>query len=158
MSNTATPATALRTLGVASDTYGPTINSGRSPRYVEVLGRALAESLRPSNSETLVVWNTPDDAVLAHAVALQLGVTVRRASEVGGILTLDEPIARGTRVALVATEWDGRWLETLRRLVLGSGGALVAAAAVVGSDVLDSVADRATIALLPSHEAKEFVR
>lgn len=158
MSNTTTPAAALRTLGVASDTYGPTINTGRSPRYVEVLGHALAESLRPSSPETLVVWNTPDEAVLAHAVALQLGVSVRRASEVEGILTLDEPIAPGTRVALVATEWDGRWLETLRQLVLGSGGTLVVAAAVVGSDVLDSVADRATTALLSAHEAKESVR
>lgn len=155
MPNTTTPTSALRALGVDMDTYGPTVNTGGSPRYVEVLGRAMAEALRESKAETLVVWNTPDEAVLAHAVALQLGATVRRASEVEGILTLDEPIAPDQRAALLATEWRGRWLTTLRQLVLGSGGELVAAAAVVGSDALDAVTDLATAALVPAYEAKE---
>lgn len=158
MSNTTTPASALDTLGVASDTYGPTVNTGRSPRYVDVLGRALAEAVRPFRPETLVVWNTPDEAVLANAVALHLGVTVRRASEVEGILTLDEPIASGMRVALAATEWDGRWLATLRRLVFGSGGEIVVAAAVVGSPALDSVAELATVELVSSRETTELPR
>ncbi|MBK1787567.1 hypothetical protein [Prauserella cavernicola] len=155
MSNTPSPAVAVRTLGVAQDTYGPTVNTGRSPRDVEVLGRALAESLRPRNPETLVVWNTSDEAVLAHAVARELGVIVRRASEVEGILALDEPMAPGTRVALVATTWDGRWLETLRRLVLGSGGELVVAAAVLGSDVLDAVSGLPTTSLVSANEVTE---
>lgn len=155
MPNTTTPTSALRALGVDMDTYGPTVNTGGSPRYVEVLGRAMAEALRESKAETLVVWNTPDEAVLAHAVALQLGATVRRASEVEGILTLDEPIAPDQRAALLATEWRGRWLTILRQLVLGSGGELVAAAAVVGSDALDAVTDLATAALVPAYEAKE---
>lgn len=158
MPNTTTPTSALRALGVDTDTYGPTVNTGGSPRYVEVLGRALAEALRESNAETLVVWSTPDEAVLAQAVALQLGATVRRASEVEGILTLDEPIAQGQRAALLATEWKGRWLEKLRQLVLGSGGELVAAAAVVGSDALDAVTGLAAVALVPAHEAKELLR
>lgn len=158
MPNTTTPTSALRALGVDTDTYGPTVNTGGSPRYVEVLGGALAEALRESNAETLVVWSTPDEAVLAHAVALQLGATVRRASEVEGILTLDEPIAPGQRAALLATEWKGRWLTTLRQLVLGSGGELVAAAAVVGSDALDALPGLAKTALVPAHEAKELRR
>lgn len=158
MPNTTTPTSALRALGVGTDTYGPTVNTGSSPRYVEVLGRALAEELRESNAETLVIWSTPDEAVLAHAVALPLGATVRSASEVEGILTLDEPIAPGQRAALLATEWEGRWLAKLRQLVLGSGGELVAAAAVVGSEALGAVTGLVTAALVPEHEAKELLR
>ncbi|MDI2032481.1 hypothetical protein QFW96_27935 [Saccharopolyspora sp. TS4A08] len=158
MPNTTTPTSALRALGVEADTYGPTVNTGGSPRHVEVLGRALAEELRASNAETLVIWSTPDEAVLAHAVALQLGATVRRASEVEGILTLDEPIAEGQRAALVATRWEGRWLAKLREFVVGSGGELVAAAAVVGSEALDDVTGLPTAALVQAHEAEELRR
>lgn len=152
-----TPVTALRALGVAPDAYGPTINAARSPRDVETLGRALGDSLRSSKPETLVMWSTCDDAVLAHVVALQLGIPVNRASEVEGILTFDEPFAPGTRVALVATEWDGRWLGTLRRFVAGRGGELVAMGAVTASEALDAVADVFTTTLVTAHEAKEIV-
>ncbi|MCR3722100.1 MULTISPECIES: hypothetical protein [Prauserella salsuginis group] len=157
MSNPTGPATALRALGVAADTYGPTINASRSPRDVEALGRVLAESLSDSRPQKLVVWSTCDDAVLAHVVAVRLGISVTRASEVEGILTFDEPFSPGTRVALVATQWAGRRLATLRRFVTGQGGEVVALGAVIASESLDAAGDVPATALVPAREAKEVV-
>ncbi len=154
MSNTITLAAAFRTLGVAADTYGPTINTARSPGDVDVLARALAELTRDSGPEVLVVWNTCDEAVLANAVAFHLGATVSRASEAEGVLTFNEPIGQGAHVVAVATQWSDRRLEVLRRLVSGNGGRLVAVAAVLASDAQAAVTDLTTTALLSEHEAK----
>ncbi|GAA1210524.1 hypothetical protein [Prauserella alba] len=158
MANTISPVSALRALGVAPDTYGPTINAARSPRDVEALGRALAESLRPSRPQNLVMWSTCDDAVLAHVTALNLDIPVTRASEVEGILSFDEPFAPGTRVALVATHWSGRRLSTLRRFVHGRGGEVVALGAVMASEALRDAADVPRTALVAEQTAGEVVQ
>jgi hypothetical protein len=95
----------------------------------------------------LVVWDTSDEAVLAHAVARCLGVGVLRASEVEGRLGLDRDLEPGAPVVPLATQWVDRRLTTLRKLVENQGGRTVAVAAVLGSAALTAVRDVPTAAL-----------
>jgi hypothetical protein len=148
--------TALRAVGIAPDTYGPTINTARSPRDVDVLGERLADAIRGGAADppqALVVWDTSDEAVLAHAVARCLGVGVLRASEVEGRLGLDHDVEPGTPVVPMATQWVDRRLGTLRKLVENRGGRTVAVAAVLGSAALDAVRDVPTAVIGTADEA-----
>ncbi|OLT08863.1 hypothetical protein BJF90_12110 [Pseudonocardia sp. CNS-004] len=147
---------ALRAVGVAEDAYGPTLNTARSPRDVDVLGARLAEEIRAVAAPTaLVVWDTSDEAVLAHVVARSLDVGVLRAFEVEGILGLDPDIADGTPVALLATQWGERRLATLRTLVENRGGRTVAVAAALGSPALSAVPDVPAVSLAGADEATD---
>jgi len=87
---------------------GDGIDTGRDPRAVARLGEALADRLRPETPQAVVCWEGDDESVLAHAVAVALGVPVLRATEDMGILIVSGPRSPGLRVALVATRWDGR--------------------------------------------------
>ncbi|MCI2419738.1 hypothetical protein MOQ72_20025 [Saccharopolyspora sp. K220] len=158
MTSTISPADALRTLGVAQDTYGRTVNTARSPGHVDVLGEVLAEALRTAQPDTLVVWNTSDEAVLVHAVAHYLRAGVSRVAELEGIVSVDEAVTSGARIALLATQWSERRLATLRRVVSGAGAETVAVAAVLPSEALAAVTDVRTVALLSADETKEFTR
>jgi hypothetical protein len=145
---------ALRTVKVAPDTYGPTFDTAQSPRDVDVLGEGLAEEIRAAASPAaLIVWDTSDEAVLAHVVARHLGIGVLRASEVEGLLGLDPDVGPGTPVALLATQWGERRLATLRKLVANRGGRTVAVAAALDSPALAAVQDVPAVALASSDEA-----
>ncbi|WP_028927024.1 hypothetical protein [Pseudonocardia acaciae] len=148
---------ALRTVGVASDTYGPTVNTALSPRAVDVLGEALADALRAVQPHALAIWDTSDEAVLAHAAAFRLGVCVLRASEVEGIITLDRDVDPDARLVPLATRWSGPRLSALRKVVTARGGRTVAVAAVLGSDALASVTDVPATALVDADSAAEFL-
>ncbi|TQM11791.1 hypothetical protein [Pseudonocardia kunmingensis] len=142
--------TALRAVGIAPDTYGPTINTARSPRAVDVIGERLAGAIRGcavDPPQALLVWDTSDEAVLAHAVARCLDVGVLRASEVEGRLGLDRDLEPGTLVVPMATQWVDRRLATLRKLVDNRGGRTVAVAAVLGSAALAAARDVPTAAV-----------
>lgn len=147
---------ALRTIGVAPDAYGPTVNTAPSPRAVDVLGEGLAEALRPAQAHALVIWDTSDEAVLAHAVAFRLGVCVLRASELEGIIALDREVEPGARLVPLATCWTGRRLAALRGVIGARGGRTVAVAAVLGSAALDEL-DVPSVALVGPDQAAEFL-
>ena len=141
---------ALNAVGVAPDSYGPTVNTARSPRDVEVIGERLADQIRGLAIEppqALVVWDTSDEAVLAHVVARSLGVGVLRTSEVEGRLELDRHLEPGIPVVPMATQWVDRRLATLRKLLENRGGQTVAVAAVLGSATLAEVRNVPTAAL-----------
>jgi hypothetical protein len=151
---------ALRTLGIAPDSYGPTINTARSPRDVDVVGGGLADEIRTRAAappRALVVWDTSDEAVLAHVAARRMEIGVLRASEVEGLLGLDRDLEPDAPVALLATQWSGRRLATLRRLIANRGGQIVAVAAVLDSPALAAVHDVPTVALVPSDDATTFL-
>jgi hypothetical protein len=150
---------ALRSLGVAPDAYGPTVNTARSPRDVDVIGEGLADEFgtrAAAAPQALVVWDTSDEAVLAHAVARRLGIGVLRASEDEGRLGLDRDLEPGTPVALLATRWDGRRLASLRKLVGSRGGEVVAVAAALDSGALADVRDVPTATLVAGDEAEGY--
>lgn len=155
MSEATSPVDALRELGVADDTYGPTVNTTSSPD-VDILGESLAERLAESRIATLAIWNTVDEAVLGHSIAHYLGSRVRRASELEGILTFSDKLDPGSRVALVATQWTGRRLASLRSLVSLSGAKPVAVAAVLHSPAVDEIDDIPKAVLISPRETEEF--
>jgi hypothetical protein len=149
--------TALRTIGVAPDTYGPTVNTAASPRSVDVLGEGLAEALRPAQAHALVIWDTSDEAVLAHVVAFRLGVCVLRASELEGIIALDREVEPSARLVPLATCWSSRRLAAVRGVINSRGGRTVAVAAVLGSTALDEITDVPVVALVGTDRAAEFL-
>lgn len=144
---------ALRAVGVAPDAYGPTLNTAQSPRDVDVLGAGLGGEIRAvAAPAAVVVWDTSDEAVLAHVVARYLDIGVVRAFEVEGLLGLSPQIAAGTPVALLATQWGERRLASLRKLVANRGGQTVVVAAALTSPALAAVTDVPTAALASSDE------
>lgn len=144
---------ALRAVGVAPDAYGPTLNTAQSPRDVDVLGEGLAGEIRAvAAPAALVVWDTSDEAVLAHVVARCLDIGVVRAFEVEGLLGVSPEIAAGTPVALLATQWGERRLASLRKLVANRGGQTVAVAAALTSPALAAVTDVPAAVLASSDE------
>ena len=150
---------ALRAVGVAPDTYGPTVNTARSPRDVDIVAEGLANEIRARTAaqpQALIVWDTSDEAVLAHAVARCLGIGVLRASEVEGMLGLDRDLESGVPVALLATQWGSQRLATLRKLISNRGGQTVAVAAALDSPALTAIRDIPTAALVTSDEATGF--
>jgi adenine/guanine phosphoribosyltransferase-like PRPP-binding protein len=147
---------ALRDIGVAPDTYGPSLNTAVSPGAVDIIAEALADSLSPTQPHAVVVWNTSDECVLAHAVARRLGVSVLRACEVEGLLSLDRDPPPDARLALLATQWSTRRLTALRNLVAARGGQSVAVAAALGSPALTSVRDLPVQAIVDATQTAEF--
>jgi hypothetical protein len=144
---------ALRAVGIAPDAYGPTLNTAQSPRDVDVVGAGLAGEIRAvATPAALVVWDTSDEAVLAHVVARNLDVGVLRAFEVEGLLGVSPDIAAGAPVVLLATQWGERRLANLRTLVASRGGQTVAVAAALSSPALAAVTDVPAAALAGSDE------
>jgi hypothetical protein len=138
-------AAALASLGIGTDTYGPTLNTAASPAGVETLGVALAAALREHRIEAVAIWSTPDEAVLAHIVARELGAGVCHVDEVLGLVTLRPGIGPEARTALIATAWpEPARLATLRGVVGNHRARPAVVAAVVSTPVLRSVTDLPT--------------
>ncbi|WP_326834599.1 hypothetical protein VSH64_06685 [Amycolatopsis rhabdoformis] len=140
---------AVRKLGVSPDTYGPTLNTHTDPAATELVGTALADLLTSHAVEQVVVWQGPDDAVLAHVVARRLGAAVTRASELEGVVGFYPPVAAGTRVALLGAAWEPARLRTLLNLAATARAEVAVVAAVVATPALADVPGAPTAALLP---------
>lgn len=141
-------AEAFGELGTDADTYGPTLNTQASPAAVEIIGRALAEVCRDHRPQRVAVWNTSDDAVLAHIVARELGVPVIRAAEVEGIVFFQPAASPGTRIAVIATAWEPRRLQTILSLSASTDSEVVVAAAVVATATLQEAHAVPTVSLV----------
>jgi hypothetical protein len=155
----AAPIAALRAVGVAPDTHGPTVNTARSPRDVDIVAEGLANDIRAriaAQPQALIVWDTSQEMVLARGAARCLGIEVLRASEVEGMLGLDRDLEYGVPVALLATQWSSQRLATLRKLISNRGGQTVAVAAALDSPPLTAERDVPTAALVTSDEATGF--
>jgi hypothetical protein len=138
---------AVDKIGAALDTYGPTLNTASSPAAVETIGRGLAQALRSYRPGALAIWNTRDDAILAHVVARELGVIVLRADETDGVAAL-QPTGQGTRTVFLAAAWDDpRRIAVSRTLMTAGNAKLAALAAVFGTPALQAVKDVPTVYL-----------
>jgi hypothetical protein len=125
---------ALSVLGTCGGPYGRTLNTGLDPVLVETVGAAIADRLREHEPDVLVIWDSSDEAVLAHTVANRLKVRVARAFEESGLLFLDQDLAPGARAALLATVWASpRRLSSLALLTEVKRATVVVAAAVFGT-------------------------
>jgi hypothetical protein len=144
------PLAALRRCGTAPDTYGPTLNTAGHAADVEIIGRALAERLRTSGATALAIWNTSDEAVLAHVVGRELAVPALWATETRGLVNLTSALDSNTRLVLLATTWhQPHRLASLRVLAETCHAQVVAVAAVIGSTALAAVTDVSISALTP---------
>ncbi|MDX3107932.1 hypothetical protein ACIBO5_02675 [Nonomuraea angiospora] len=146
-----TIAEAFRVVGMASDTYGPTLNTGVSPGDIETIGRAMADALRGYRPAAVVIWNTSDEAVLAHVIARELDISVVRAEQIEGVVVLHPDVAPGTEVALIATTWDRpEKVTTLQNLIATKQADVTVVAAVLHTPALDTTAPLPTVCLTRS--------
>ncbi|HET6356866.1 hypothetical protein [Streptomyces sp.] len=125
---------AVRELGIAPDTHGPTLNTAVSSAAVELVGRSLSEALRPYRPTAVTFWNSSDEAVLGHVVARELGAAVVRADDVEGLVALSTEIAPDARVVLLATAWTNPMrLQALVAMARVGPVEIVAVASVLAS-------------------------
>lgn len=117
------------------------------PRRTERVGARLAERLADHRPTLVVCWDDSDDVVLAHVVARELGIELRLANEVEGIVALERPLPDGAVVALVAESLASRTAIGGLAGVVAHGGARVAAVATGGdaAEVADTGAATATV-------------
>jgi hypothetical protein len=148
MTTTPDVAAAVHELGIADDTYGPTLNTHLDPAALEVVGRGLAEGLRPYAPRQIGVWHSADDAVLAHVVARELGATVVRSFALEGVVGLHPSVRPGTRVAFLATAWEPAQLNTLLALATTHRIEVAAVGAVLLTPALREVASVPTASLI----------
>ncbi|MEV8311734.1 hypothetical protein AB0P36_31490 [Streptomyces flavidovirens] len=144
---------AVRQLGVADDVYGTTLNTHVSPAATETVGQALANALGRPRPDRIAVWNTSDDAVLAHAVARAAGLTVVRVADETGVASVDPALVPGERVALLATAWEARRLNALITLVRATGAEVSAVLAVLDTPALRQGLSVPVLCLLPALDA-----
>jgi adenine/guanine phosphoribosyltransferase-like PRPP-binding protein len=119
-------------------------NGMADPAGAEELGRDLADRLREIAPDAVVVWEDPEDVVLGHVVARELGVRLVHAFDADGLVGTNGELPDKPRVALVADAVrDGRAVLAARAIAGREGGSLVATAVLVGSTALDGAADEA---------------
>lgn len=121
------------------------------PARVERVGTSLAGQLGELHPSVVGCWDSSEDVVLAHVVARELGVGVRPAVEVEGIVSLLRPVGQGVRVALVGESFQHRSLAALAGVVRHDGGVVVGVGAVRGPvDTTGTEAAGATVAVAES--------
>lgn len=110
------------------------------PERTERVGKAFAGQLADLDVSLIVCWDVPEDTVLAHVVARELGVGLGRAVEIEGILSLLQPLPESAQVALVAEAFRERTgLAGLAGVVRHGGGTVAAVAAATGlNDLADT--------------------
>jgi hypothetical protein len=105
---------------------------GRDPAGTEQIGRALAAQVSEFQATAIASWLAPEETVLAHIVARELGAMRTEVQLDLGLLTIESELPSGSVVLLVSTFWDGqRPLHSLRTLFEGRGHTVVAAASLV---------------------------
>lgn len=106
------------------------------PARTERVGSGLAARLSGQGITTVVCWDTSEDAVLAHVVARELGVGLRLANEVEGIITLERPLPDDAVVGLVGEELTARTAVSGLAGVARHSGARVIAVATVATPAI----------------------
>lgn len=110
------------------------------PPGAEALGQALANALREVSPTVVLVWERPEDGVLGHVVARELGLRAVRAYDAEGLVGHGPGLDEGARIALVADAIrDVQPVRAARGLADQLGGALVATAVLVATPELDEI-------------------
>lgn len=114
----------------------------RSPAEVEDLGMALTGKIRDaiaSDIDVVLTWEELDDVLLGHVVAREVGARLALSYLDEGIVELAEPLPPGARVALVSRAFTQVNSVRAAAAAVGHfGAALVIAACLRGTDVLDN--------------------
>lgn len=99
------------------------------PAIAVRLASTLADELRPSRPDLVVVQDDVEDAVLGHAVAHLLGCRLTRIVLDEGILLVEGPLDAGARVALVGVDLRLDRVAALHALITRRGARIVGTAA-----------------------------
>jgi adenine/guanine phosphoribosyltransferase-like PRPP-binding protein len=113
-------------------------NALADPAGAEDLARRLAEQARNLNPTVVAVWEDPEDAILGHVVARELGVRAVRAWNADGLVGQSGPLQSGDRVLLVLDAVrDPRSVLAVHGVVARDGATLVGTAVLTATDALD---------------------
>jgi len=85
------------------------------PVAVEARAAALAALLREFRPSTVLTWETPENVVLGHVVARELGAVSLRCFDDDGLIDVDGVLAENGHVALVVVALDR--VERLRAMI-----------------------------------------
>jgi len=120
----------------------------RSAEAAEFAGRALAAQLSHHKPEILVTWEQPDEAILAHIVARQLGLRAVLFGVYGGVIPLEAALIRNRRVGLVVTRLSQTAdYDILVRFLASNAASLVVVGEVLrGTDAPRSAGTRVALA------------
>ncbi|MHA4819598.1 hypothetical protein ACXZ65_35180 [Streptomyces aculeolatus] len=143
----------VRELGAATDAYGLTLNTQVSPAATDRIGRALADAVRHLEPDRISVWESSDEAVLAHIVALATDATVLRVTDESGITSASPAITPGDRVVPLATAWEPQPLQVMLGLLRGAAAEVTGVAAVLHTPALAAVDFPPVVSLLSEAEA-----
>lgn len=92
-----------------SDGTAKWIDTASDPQAVDRLGEAIADLLRDFAPDAVVCWVGDNDAVLAHAIAHRLEVSVIRLQEDMGLLSVEPALTEQiATVVMFASNWGGR--------------------------------------------------
>jgi len=115
------------------------LDSVHDPSAVEQLGVALADRLRDCRPNRVVVWDDPENAVLGHIVARELGTTVIRAMDAQGGIDYDGTLQDGDRIVVVAVAYRHEApLGAMLALVTRRAGSVANIAALIDTPVLQT--------------------
>jgi len=108
------------------------------PDGAERLGLAVAERVRGRGANVVVIWEEPEDAVLAHIVARELGVRTVRTWNEEGLVGHAGTLPDTPRALLLADAFrDVEPLLAMKAFVEQQGGSVVAAGVLVTTGAED---------------------
>jgi len=135
----------------------PKYNGSRDPAGVERLGTELARSVSAAVATTpdlVVVWQDPEDLVLAHVVARELGTTVLRLMDLDGLVGHEGPVPRHASAVIVSDAVrDGSVVRAMVALIERANSTVVAVATLAVPE-FDTVSDIGAVPAVTSPAAR----
>jgi hypothetical protein len=121
----------------------PKYNGLADPAGAEQLGHWLAERTRIFSPSVVLLWEDPQDIVLGHVVARELGAIAVRSYNAEGLVELANPLPLGSRVVLLADGFrEPGLVRAMRAIVERHASQVVAIAVLVDTDALAAAGDR----------------
>jgi len=119
------------------------------PPSAELLGRRLADALRPHRPTLVVVWEHIENSVLAHIVARELGVSALRVVDASGVLDYDGTFGISDRAVIVADAFRSDFpITAMRALTEQHGGQVAAFGAIMNTPALLAAAGEIAVTTL----------
>lgn len=105
------------------------------PSGAERLGATLAERARDHAPNVVVVWEDPEDLILAHIVARELGVRAVRTWNADGLVAHAGSLPAQARAVILTDIFrDTTPLRAMKAFIEQQGGVVIAALALVKTE------------------------
>ncbi|MPZ87421.1 MAG: hypothetical protein GEU81_04970 [Nitriliruptorales bacterium] len=126
-------------LRAAADRSGWPIYDGlRDPAGAEELATELAERVADLQPTLVMLWEPPEDVLLGHILARELGIRAVRCFDADGLVSCAGDVGAGERVLVVADAFrDEHSLQAMVSLVAQRGSSVVGRACLVDDARLD---------------------